>query len=120
MQENLPSLSQTDWFAEGGFDFTDVTNQLDAAIKNWRPPPLDLSEVEESISNINKITKNLEVGSNISAEDYATLGEAAEGYFTKMSDGTWTLTGDVEAFLAAVRAGQLSDLGEALNTARNN
>lgn len=63
----------------------------------------------EKYASIHEIIDGIATGDTISAEDYVALGDSADGYFTKLLDGTYKLTGDAEKFYETVQAGLIEE-----------
>lgn len=121
LQEFVDVLSTIDWETTSAEDFasaleeagvetnltTDEILAFGEALSRIAPP--DFDSLAETYASIHEIIDGLETGDTIEAEDYETLGDAAEGYFTKMLDGTYKLTGDAEEFYDLIQAQQIED-----------
>lgn len=99
-----------------GSSFQEAINNV---ITNWAPTAFDTSGLEQSYADITKITDKLKTGDTIKEADYNTLGDVAEGYFTKMADGTYMLTTEAETFQKAVKEVQIEKLAEGLSRVKN-
>lgn len=80
----------------------------------------DFNSLAEQYGDIHKIIDNMSLGDTISEEDYNKLGSAAEGYFTRMLDGTYKLTKSATEFRRAIEQSQIKDFQKSLDNQRNN
>lgn len=80
----------------------------------------DFNSLAEQYGEIHKIIDNMSLGDTISEEDYNKLGSAAEGYFTRMLDGTYKLTKSATEFRRAIEQSQIKDFQKSLDNQRNN
>lgn len=108
------TLSESKFIAET-FERATAYGKLEEAVAAYQEDSLEgleefaagLGEVRGSIAEnyteIQKVIDDLETGDTISADDYATLGEAGEGYFALMLDGTYKLTENALAFRDSVK-----------------
>lgn len=117
-QEFADALSNIDWSTTSVNDLRDslkeagvATNYTNAELQhlidtmNLASDPL--SALQEQYAAIQGIIDGLETGDTISPEDFFALGDAADGYFTQMMDGTYKLTGDAEEFYKLVQDQQI-------------
>lgn len=114
-------VSGIDWSTTDAEDFiekmkesgieTELTTQelYDFANALSTVGPKTFDELAEHYSKVQGIVKDLNFGDTISADDYKELGDIADGYFTRMLDGTYKITGDAEKFYEAVQRQQISD-----------
>ena len=117
-QEFADTLSNIDWstasvddlrnsLKEAGIstDYTDT--ELQHLIDTMNLASDSASNLQEQYAAIHEIIDGLETGDTISSEDFFALGDAADGYFTQMMDGTYKLTGDAEEFYKLVQDQQI-------------
>ena len=117
-QEFADTLSNIDWSTTSVNDLRDslkeagvATNYTNAELQhlidtmNLASDPLSI--LQEQYTAIQGIIDGLETGDTISPEDFFALGDAADGYFTQMMDGTYKLTGDAEEFYKLVQDQQI-------------
>lgn len=78
----------------------------------------DFNSLSQSYKKIHDIIDELSIGDTISAEDYGKLGDAADGYFIKMLDGTYKLTEDAQSFYDTIQNQQINDFQDSLNNQR--
>lgn len=78
----------------------------------------DFNSLSKTYGEIHEIIDELATGDTISAENYEKLGSVAEGYFTKMLDGTYKLIGDANTFYDAVQNEQIEKFSDALDSQR--
>ena len=76
----------------------------------------DFTSLASKYAEVMKIAANLKTGDTISAEDYNKLGSAADGYFTRMLDGTYKLTKDASDFYDAIKSNQVELFRDTLET----
>ena len=81
---------------------------------------MDFNSLSKDYAETMKIASKLKTGDTISEDDYNKLGSAAEGYFTKMLDGTYKLTKDASDFYDAIKADQIKNFKDSLEQQRNN
>ena len=114
IQDFSDSLDDIDWNSITESELKDYlkdtgvnANNLDIDLKDLINRMQENGDATENLATkyteINKITKGLEQGDTISAEDYEKLGEVASGYFTQMLDGTYKLTGAASDFQRAIQ-----------------
>lgn len=111
-----------DALEEAGMETELTTAQLDEYIKVMRDAnnvTMDFSKIATEYAEAMKIASGLETGKTISAEDYQKLGDVAEGYFTKMLDGTYKLTKDASDFYDVVKEDKVKDFKDSLGEQRN-
>ena len=122
-EEDLPKFLDTiegvDWsstnveqFAdeleEAGINTNFTTEQLTAFVDAMKQAGNSTYEsMQKLYAAIHDILDDLETGQQISAEDYATLGSEAQGYFQAMLDGTYRLIGNAEELRQVVEAAQI-------------
>ena len=73
---------------------------------------LSFSQLAENYKEVSDIINGIQTGDIIEEEDYIKLGNAADGYFTRMMDGTYKLTGDAEEFYKTVQNRQIDKYKE--------
>ncbi|MCM1323996.1 MAG: hypothetical protein NC218_07530 [Acetobacter sp.] len=108
-------LDSMDWDAQGPEDFVNALDEAGVETGLTTEQLLEFGEAMSRVSNakdfdtlaekyaeIHKIIDGLETGDTISAEDYEALGEAGQGYFTRMLDGTYKLTEDAAKFYETI------------------
>lgn len=78
----------------------------------------DFNSLSKTYGEIHEIIDELATGDTISAENYEKLGDVADGYFTKMLDGTYKLIGDANTFYEAVQGEQIKQFQSALEDQR--
>ena len=101
-----------------GFDVENFVKQMQSVHNTVKE--FNLDNFREEFASINKLVSDLEFGSIISEEDFKSLGEGYESYFTMMADGTYKLTGDAEQFYNAVMQNQRKDLLDSIEAGKAN
>ena len=73
---------------------------------------LDTTKIEEQAKNLQDVIEKAELGSQISKEQHQALldlGIDTERYFTKMADGTYTLTAAADEFIRTLKGLSVQD-----------
>lgn len=105
--DGLNALTEADgWKAEYLDLLDDITikegDSIDKIIANLKQKAEEIAGITQEQADLEgwttqyaeqiKVLSDLKQGDKISAEDYATLGDAYQGYFQKQLDGTYMLT----------------------------
>lgn len=94
---------------EAGVTTEFTTEELEEMISVMRSEGSStFGELANQYAEIHKAIDDLEQGDTISAEDYAKLGDAAEGYFALMLDGTYKLIGSAKDFKESMQKQQIA------------
>ena len=120
LEDFIDVTSEIDWDVETVEDLKQVLEAAGISTDNFNDKLQDFIDAMSSTSiatfdalaekyaEIHEIIDGLEMGDTISAEDYQALGEAGNGYFTRMMDGTYKLTGDAEEFYKLVQGQEIA------------
>lgn len=128
---SLASLTEADgWKAEYLDLLDDITikegDSIDKIIANLKQKAEEIAGITQEQADLEgwttqyaeqmKVLSDLKQGDKISAEDYATLGDAYQGYFQKQLDGTYMLTAAADELKKASKdahqANLIAQIGE--------
>lgn len=89
---------------------------LEKSVAEWEPPPFDLESWKADYAKKMDIINGLETGDEISAEDYALLGDEYAQYFQVQADGTAILIAKAEELRAAAQGIETDKLADDIRT----
>lgn len=134
VQDALGSINKDDLSLSEFQDVADIFSlasaygKLDEAIAAYEAGSLEefaegIKEVTSSLEDfqskyaaIREIMEDIAMGDTISKEDYDTLGEGAQQYFTMMLDGTYKLTANAAEFKEATQQDLIDEASDNMDT----
>lgn len=103
----------SDALEKAGISTVGLDDELQALIDTMSNDGIKTAEeLGESYKAVTDITSGLSTGDTISSDDYNTLGDNAQNYFTMMMDGTYKLIGSAEELNEVIQQEGISDYQE--------
>ena len=103
----------SDALEKAGISTVGLDDELQALIDTMSNDGIKTAEeLGESYKAVTDITSGLSTGDTISSDDYNTLSDNAQSYFTRMMDGTYKLIGSAEELNEVVQQEGISDYQE--------